>query len=352
MDITIYDEQYNTYSHGGASIFNSELIIYLKDENINLKIICGENISFSRKIHFIIVKFPYIREILYYPFLYLYNKKKGILKGKIIFTSTFSLFFSSNHNKNYTVFVHALFYLQIKNIQNLYNKNVLLKIILYVLFNICKFIEINSLKKSNIIISPRNTITSILHKDLKNYKGKIYTIPQFVDPKKMYYIKDVPKIIDILFIGRGTRAKGFHDLIELIKLSPKLNFTVIGKKIDKNLINSFDNVNYYTNISHNELLHIYNKSKILFMPSYSETGPLVTIEAITCGVPVLCSLQGGGEFILNNYNGIVYEKFQSNEVINNINNLFSNYEYFRENCLLSSKKFYKEDILKEIVKKL
>ncbi len=66
------------------------------------------------------------------------------------------------------------------------------------------------------------------------------------------------------------------------------------------------------------------KSDLLINPSYFEGFPNVVIEALSCGVPVICSKSHGGikEILKNEKYGDLFENGNTEDLMNKIINFF------------------------------
>jgi len=97
---------------------------------------------------------------------------------------------------------------------------------------------------------------------------------------------------------------------------------------------------------------IYNSFDILVMTSEFENCPMVILEAWKYGIPCVVPNVGGiPEIVVNGYNGILYDSYSTDTIIECINLIQSNYNQFRSNCLKSVKK-YSYDNLRDLWNKI
>lgn len=130
-----------------------------------------------------------------------------------------------------------------------------------------------------------------------------------------------------LFIGRCDRIKGVHVLITAIKVLPK-NFpielhilgpywdtTSYGKKQLKRIASDKRFV-LPKLIRPEEVIKYMQEMDLIIIPSIcNETGPLVMLEALNVGLPVIGSNCGGiAENIINGENGWLFERGDANEL--------------------------------------
>jgi len=161
---------------------------------------------------------------------------------------------------------------------------------------------------------------------LKKYNNRIFNIPNGYDERKFKLVDKVrcrnslklPEKIPIIFsLGYLEQRKGFHDLIESVKLVKNENkdfLIVIGgsgpekvkleTQIAQNKLNSY--IHLIGFVPANDVPLWINAADFFVLPSYSEGNPVVMFEVLGCGKPFLGTNVGGiPEIIINNKLGIL-----------------------------------------------
>lgn len=107
----------------------------------------------------------------------------------------------------------------------------------------------------------------------------------------------------ILYSGRLGYRKGLFDLVEcgtiISNKYPDVSFIIPGKGPLANMLkervnelglgNIFKFLGY---VERNELIRLYQNATVFIMPSHYESGPLVLVEAMACGVAVVATPVG------------------------------------------------------------
>jgi glycosyltransferase involved in cell wall biosynthesis len=91
-----------------------------------------------------------------------------------------------------------------------------------------------------------------------------------------------------LFVGRFVEKKGLAVLERMARAHPKIFFILAGWGAIDPSSWRLSNVRVYRSVSGASLAALYRASDVLLLPSVGEGFPLVTQEALACGLPVIC----------------------------------------------------------------
>lgn len=154
----------------------------------------------------------------------------------------------------------------------------------------------------------------------------VYYIPNGVDIFKFKPARKDERFT-VIFVGRLNYQKGFDLFAEAIKyLNRKhngdLNFVIVGNGplayLAKSLQNNYSNVEWFSFLSDEELIRIYQRGSLLVAPSRFEEFLLTSIEAQACGTPVVVSdIPGPRDNVIDGYTGLLI-KPSIDELINGI----------------------------------
>ena len=147
------------------------------------------------------------------------------------------------------------------------------------------------------VISVSDSTTQALQTELGR-KGKIITIPNGIDFKKIEGTEAAEEESDIIFVGRLIPHKNVDKLIEALALAkqrlPDVTLTIVGegpeKKALRKLAKDLDlerNIRFSGFAPENKLFSYMKSSKMLALPSSREGFGMVVLEAKACGLPVL-----------------------------------------------------------------
>ena len=164
-----------------------------------------------------------------------------------------------------------------------------------------RFLIPKNIKRANKIITISKYSKKEIEKFYPHAKGKIEVIFLGLD-KKFKPLKNIKKKNQILYVGSLNERKNFYGTIEAFLTLNNINLKLImvgnfsktfslNKKSIEILKNAKQNENiiFRSNVSNNELVKLYNESKLFVYPSFYEGFGLPILEAMACGVPVVTS---------------------------------------------------------------
>jgi glycosyltransferase involved in cell wall biosynthesis len=148
---------------------------------------------------------------------------------------------------------------------------------------------------------------------------KVQVITTGVD-LKLFYPEEKDKDIDILFVGRLVSKKRPTDLIRSISMLrnefPYIKAYFVGgttrDPMYRRVVNMIDDLDLNENIkliepvNQQKLRGYYQRSKMLVLPSTTESSPKVTLEAMACEVPVISTdIIGNKKILLDGKTGFL-----------------------------------------------
>ncbi len=114
-----------------------------------------------------------------------------------------------------------------------------------------------------------------------------------------------------LFVGRLSDEKGIETIIHAAKLLPKIQFKIVGRGPSADYLHrlghGLDNVEFLGFRVGDELKRLYQRASAVLLPSrVHENFPLITLEAMAAGKPIIASEVGGvPEVVEDRVNGFL-----------------------------------------------
>ncbi len=177
--------------------------------------------------------------------------------------------------------------------------------------------------------------TKILEKYYGNAKNKIHIIypgvnhQQFFPQNKINIRLEVGLPLSpliLLFVGRTEKIKGINFLLSVYKKwNSSTNYdtrlVIVGE--GNNLIQEkSEYIKFFGAIPYKILPKFYTAADILIIPSFAETFGLTSLEAMSCGLPVIASRVGGlPEIIRQGKNGYLFTPGDKGELMNSLDRL-------------------------------
>lgn len=173
--------------------------------------------------------------------------------------------------------------------------------------------DLNATKNADYFFAPSNFVKSSLE-----YCGipsdKIYIVPYGVDQNNFSYEHIQFRVegkLKLLYVGEISCRKGLHRLLKVVsELEQMVEIRLCGRVDENSPIFSqyqeYDNIEFVGFVTHDELAKEYINADAFVFPTLGEGYGLVVLEALSCGLPVLCSNRAGGnDVIQDGINGYV-----------------------------------------------
>jgi glycosyltransferase involved in cell wall biosynthesis len=135
-------------------------------------------------------------------------------------------------------------------------------------------------------------------------RSKLLVTPFGVDFTEFRRIAKDDKVFRVIFVGSGSIRKGLHYLLEAISGLRLRNFQTwiisagISEDIKPYMARYRDCYRYLGSVSFYKLYRYYSQGSVFVLPSIEEGMALVLLQAMACGLPVICTPNTGGEDII------------------------------------------------------
>jgi len=189
-------------------------------------------------------------------------------------------------------------------------------------------------------------------------------IPMGVNDEKFHPHGEVKRDYNkILFVGRLHKIKGIDNLIRAIavisKEIPSVKLEIAGGGEEKESLEKLvdelalrENVSFAGMVPNNELVHHYNSARCVAVPSLhlpsgeTEGMPVVIIESMACGIPVIASDVGGiSDIVQDGYNGFLFRHGSPEEIAEAIKKIFdSDIDKISANAFETGARFHWEKV--------
>lgn len=165
---------------------------------------------------------------------------------------------------------------------------------------------------------------------LPNFVFKPSTLENAIYENREVFTSRIDKPIRITYLGNIIESKGIFDLIEAVKILLSKGYNIllqIAGKIGKDSITGKSeketeilissnikdyplNFKFIGQVLGNERFILLKNTDIFVFPSHNEGQPLVILEAMSCGLPIVSTKDCGviDETVIDGYNGILVEK--------------------------------------------
>ena len=191
-------------------------------------------------------------------------------------------------------------------------------------------------KKVDLYVCPSRFLESKLLSASDMYKGKTFTIHNFIEKKP------VPEKVQsekpyVAFASRLSKEKGVTLLAETAKLLPDYSFVVAGSGPDDACLKNIPNVTMTGFLNGDALTSLVANAKVMLLPSvWYENCPLNILETHSFGVPVITMNSGGmAELVDHGKTGMLVNEPTAQAIAEVIQKCFEDEEFYnslKQNC--------------------
>jgi glycosyltransferase involved in cell wall biosynthesis len=137
----------------------------------------------------------------------------------------------------------------------------------------------------------------------------------------------------VLFVGRFVERKGIFDILKAARVLPEYEFWLVGgSKTTGSIKIAFPpNVRTVGFVEpYSQIVRYYAQATLCVFPSHWENFPIVGLEAMACGKPVVATELGFSEYVENGRDGILIKPHDFNGLVNSIRYLMEDYRARRK----------------------
>lgn len=198
------------------------------------------------------------------------------------------------------------------------------------------FVELSSksMKKIDIITAPNKEMCEIVKNLYDIESDKVIYLPNGVEKIDVKFkVEKQKNRVRIIFVGRLCKRKNVITLLRALKAInyESLDTILVGIGPEKKALlgyikkNQVKNVKIIEEMAKDKLFNEIVNSHCLILPSIVEGMPNVVLEALSLGVPVICSnISPHDEIVQNDVNGWLFEATDWQELKSRIEYLIDN----------------------------
>ncbi|UZJ38146.1 glycosyltransferase family 4 protein [Prosthecochloris sp. SCSIO W1103] len=199
------------------------------------------------------------------------------------------------------------------------------------------------LKESCVIL-----LSDKLKYDVERYVENecVYICPNGVDMEANIVSKSIKNVstIKIMLLSNMIKSKGVFDLIDACKMLNNLNVdyecnlygpcydiekTDLLRYIKTKKI--FGKVIYHGGVYGDAKKEAYKNNHVFVFPTYNDCFPLVLLEAMSYGMPIISTSEGGiSDIVCDSLNGFIVDKHSPLEITEKIKYLLENKDVYEE----------------------
>jgi len=184
---------------------------------------------------------------------------------------------------------------------------------------------------TNIVVASQFTKDSLIENGIRS--EKVLVIPYGVNtnnfPAKLDYDQNT-RPLKILFVGQMVQRKGLSYLFQALKSFENKNFelTIVGRgRFDEKLLDKyrpFVEFNVVKSLTHQALIDCFHNHDVMVLPSLIEGFGHVILEAMSSGLPVICTTNTAGpDLFLSHNEGFIIPIRDSDAIVASLDQLLT-----------------------------
>ncbi|NVK53863.1 MAG: glycosyltransferase family 4 protein [Flavobacteriaceae bacterium] len=171
-----------------------------------------------------------------------------------------------------------------------------------------------------------------------NYKYKAKDNNKILYVSNLVYSKG---LLDLLDIAHYLKINNFHFELQIVGNEAEISSEDLSLFIQERGLN--DCVYYLGPLYDNDKWKVFQESSLFLYPTHEDCFPLVLLEALCFGLPVICSSEGALEdIVVDGLNGFIIKEYDPVKYGDKIISLFNDKNSFIDFSINSRSRFEKE----------
>jgi glycosyltransferase involved in cell wall biosynthesis len=202
-------------------------------------------------------------------------------------------------------------------------------------------------------------VSPMLAEAMNKFGAHAKYVPNMIDFSKFKLNKKENEKFTFLSVGHLIHRKGMDTLISAFHLAFKdqndVELIIAGVGSEETHLKAMVNdlslnksIHFIGSVNREKMPKLYNSANCFVLASRLETFGVVFIEALACGIPVIGTVCGGPEIIINESNGFLVAKDHVEALANALKQMFLNHNNFDSEILrLEAEKLYSNEAVVE-----